>query len=91
MNNLTMGLENIIAGNGYTIAIMGMLIVFAALAIIALFISQLPKVLPLLNKVLPEGHHHAEQPTKHSADHDQMLAAIAYALFRKEAGSLPAN
>lgn len=92
MNNPTMGLENIIAGNGPTIAIMGMLIVFAALAFIALFIAQLPKVLPLLNKILPEAHHHtAPAASSHSGDHEKVLAAIAYALFHREVGSLPAK
>lgn len=92
MNHSIMGLENVIAGNGPTIAIMGMLIVFAALTIIALFISQLPKILPLLNKILPEAQHHAAPvAANHSGDHERVLAAIAYALFHKEAGSLPAK
>jgi sodium pump decarboxylase gamma subunit len=91
MNNLAMGLENIYAGNGPTIAIMGMFIVFSALTFIALFISQLPKVLPLLAKIFPEEQHHQEPAAKKSNDHEKVLAAIAYALFHKESGSLPAK
>ena len=91
MNNLTMGLENILAADGPTIAIMGMLIVFSALTFIALFISQLPKLLPLLEKILPEEHHHTAPPSTPGGDHEKVLAAIAFALFHKEAGSLPAK
>ena len=91
MNQLNMGLENIVAGNGPTIAIMGMLIVFAALTIIATFIAQLPRVLPLLSKIFPEKHQHAEPAPGKSGDHDKVLAAIAYALFHKDVGSLPAK
>ena len=91
MNNLPMGLENIIVADGPTIAIMGMLIVFSALTFIALFIAQLPKLLPLLEKILPEEHHHSESPSSQTGDHEKVLAAIAYALFHKEAGSLPAK
>jgi sodium pump decarboxylase gamma subunit len=89
MNNPTLGLENILAANGFTIALMGMAIVFLALTFIALFISQLPKILPLLAKVFPVEHQHAEPAGNHADDHEKVLAAIAYALFHKEAGSLP--
>ena len=91
MNGLFMGFENIITANGLTIAIVGMFIVFLALAIISLFISLLPKVLPLMAKVLPEVHHHHNSSVSQSPDHDEVLAAIAYALFRKQAKSLPAE
>jgi sodium pump decarboxylase gamma subunit len=89
MNNPMLGLENILAANGFTIALMGMAIVFVALAFIALFIAQLPRVLPLLAKIFPEEHHHAEPTAAQTGDHEKVLAAIAYALFHKEAGSLP--
>lgn len=91
MNNLTLGFENIVNANGVTIAIMGMLIVFAALAVIAIFISLLPKLLPLLEKVLPVQHHHAAPAPSQPSDHEEVLAAIAYALFRKQAETLPAK
>ncbi|PLX86317.1 MAG: hypothetical protein C0617_01700 [Desulfuromonas sp.] len=89
MNNLTMGFENIINANGVTIAVTGIIIVFSALTIISLFIALLPKLLPLLGRLLPEEQHpHAPSPSQ-SSDHEEILAAIAHALFRKQAGSLP--
>ncbi len=91
MNNLVPGVENIFAANGPAIAIMGMLIVFAALAFISLFISQLPKLLPMLSNMFPEAHHHSEPAPSQPADHDKVLVAIAHALFHREAGSLPAK
>ncbi len=89
MNSLTMGVENIIIANGITIAIMGMIIVFAALILISLFIALLPKLLPLFERVLPELHHHQPPAPSQPADQEKLLAAIGYALFRKETGSLP--
>jgi Na+-transporting methylmalonyl-CoA/oxaloacetate decarboxylase gamma subunit len=89
MNNLTMSLDNIFATNAFTISIMGILIVFSALMIIALFTALLPKLLPFLEKLLPEKHHAYESSPSETPDHEKVLAAIAYALFRKETGSLP--
>lgn len=91
MNNLTLGVENIVNANGVSISVMGMLIVFAALAIIAIFITLLPRLLPLLEKVVPEAHHHSAPAPSVPSDHEEVLAAIAYALFRKQAESLPAK
>ena len=91
MNNLTMGFENVINGNGVTIAVVEILIVFLALTIISLSIALLPKALPLLERLFPEEHHHNSPAPSQAADHDKVLAAIAYALFRKQAGSLPAK
>lgn len=91
MNDLNMGLENLINANGITISIVGIFIVFSALTIIALFISLLPKLLPLLEKLFPvEDHSHAA-PSSEAAGHDEILAAVAYTLFHKQAGSLPAK
>jgi len=91
MNNLALGVENIFAANGPTIAIMGMLIVFAALTLIVIFISLIPKLLPLLSRAFPEAQHHTEPAPSHPSDHDKVLAAIAVALFHREVGSLPAK
>jgi Na+-transporting methylmalonyl-CoA/oxaloacetate decarboxylase gamma subunit len=91
MNNLVLGFENIVYANGVTIALMGMLIVFAALLNISLFIVLLPRVLPLLEKIVPEKHHQHAPTSSTPADHEQVLAAIGYALFRKNAESLPAK
>ena len=82
MGNLGFGIQNIIDGQGVAIAITGMLIVFAALAIISLFIALLPKMLVLLAKALPEEHHHAAPHEKQSLDEKALLAAIGFGLYR---------
>lgn len=89
MNTIAMGFENIANAHGITLSIVGMLIVFLALAIIATFITMVSKFLPLLEKVFPEVHPHPSPSSSHSADHEEVMAAIAYALFLKETGSLP--
>lgn len=95
MNAVAMGFENIVDAHGISLSIVGMLIVLLALAIIAICITLVSKVLPLFEKLLPERQSHSSPATGHGqshgqgADHDEMLAAIAYALFRKETGSLP--
>ena len=92
MNNLTMGVENIITSNGITISIVGIIIVFSALTIIALFIAMLPKLLPLAAMLFPEEETgHAAPTTSKSSDHEEVLAAIAYTLFHKHTESLPAK
>jgi Na+-transporting methylmalonyl-CoA/oxaloacetate decarboxylase gamma subunit len=90
MNSLNTGLENIVAADGIGIAMTGMLIVFAALAFISIVIALIPRILPLLEKAFPEEHrHNAPSSTSLPEDHEKVLAAIAHALFHKEAGTLP--
>ena len=48
MHDLQVGIENIVAGNGPAIAVTGMLIVFAALSSLSVFISLLPRILAWL-------------------------------------------
>jgi Na+-transporting methylmalonyl-CoA/oxaloacetate decarboxylase gamma subunit len=91
VNDLIIGFENIINTNEVMIAGVGILIVFSALAIIALFIALLPRILPLLEKLFPEEHPHHITSSSQTADHEEVLVAIAYALFRKQARSLPAK
>lgn len=88
MNKLNMGFENIIAADGTGIAVTGMLIVFTALAVIAIVIALIPRLLPLLDKAFPEKHHHSAPSASVPDDHEKLLAAIAYALFHKEKGTL---
>ncbi|MEJ2200919.1 MAG: OadG family protein [Desulfuromonadaceae bacterium] len=95
MFSFAAGIERIVAADGFSLTVTGMLIVFLALSIIALFISLLPKVLPLLSKIFPEiKHHHTSQSAAspralHPVRDDALLAAIAYALYRRETTSLP--
>ena len=83
MNTITMGFENIANAHGMTLSLVGMLIVFSALAIISICITMVSKFLPLLEKLFPEVHPHPSPSSSQSADHEEVLAAIAYALFLK--------
>ncbi len=76
------GIQNILNAQGFTVAITGMLIVFAALTIISIFISLLPKLVVLRATVFPEGHHHAVQGKATKQDDDKLLAAIGFGLLK---------
>lgn len=82
MSNLNFGVQNILDAQGFTVAITGMLIVFAALTIISIFISLLPRLVVLLANVFPEGHHHAVQGKATKKDDDKLLAAIGFGLLK---------
>ena len=53
------GTENILAADGYNLALTGMLIVFAALTLITLAISVFPRVLKIVDRTWPEPQAHA--------------------------------
>jgi oxaloacetate decarboxylase gamma subunit len=77
------GWEAIVEGNGIAISITGMLIVFAALVIISVFIALVPRLLELLDPVLPKGHHHYATPSPDEQtplDHEKVVAAIGLVL-----------
>ena len=82
MSNLDFGIQNILNAQGFTIAITGMLIVFAALTIISIFIALLPRLVAVLATVFPEGHHHAVQAKTTKKDDDKLLAAIGFGLLK---------
>lgn len=75
--------------NMIVIAITGMIIVFAALLILTLFLMALPKILEVVNEYFPpsehgHGHGHSAKPVaapkKESLEED-LVAAIAVALL----------
>ncbi len=82
MDKLNFSIQNIINGDGISLAITGMVIVFMALAIISTFIALLPKMLPLLESILPEEHAHHGPTKKVKKDNSEVLAAIGYALVK---------
>ncbi|MBX3436304.1 MAG: OadG family protein [Planctomycetaceae bacterium] len=81
-----MGLENITRAGGFGLALTGMTIVFIALVLVSLFIAGLPRLLPLVNSLLPEleGHHGvtpaASTSAASAAVEEELIAAIGYAL-----------
>ena len=77
---MTFDLQLITDNNGYGIAITGMVIVFVALTMVSGFVALLPKILAVVEVVLPpsEAHH---PPTPSSLDVDEgTVVAIAVAL-----------
>lgn len=77
------GFQAISAGEGVSIAVTGMLIVFFALSIISLFIRLLPVVLAQMEPILPRLESHAQPPTpaeRLPTDNERIVAAIGYVL-----------
>ena len=80
------GIQNITENDGVGISITGISIVFAALILISLFIASLPRILALLESVLPPEAEHlaATAPGEKSNDHDEaVVAAIGFALHAR--------
>jgi oxaloacetate decarboxylase gamma subunit len=76
------GIRNITEFEGLGISITGISIVFAALILISLFITSLPRVLAMLESVLPPevDHHAAAAPAARKNDDESVVAAIGFAL-----------
>ena len=79
--------QNIVDGQGVSIAITGMVIVFFALTLISLFIAALPSILKRIAKRWPEpvGHHHGpspHQPVEEGVS-EELVAGIGAALHRQ--------
>lgn len=83
MNTLQVNLQNVLDGQGVSITITGMSIVFAALALISVCISVLPKLLERVARIHPESAGHAKRSAPRAprpADDDgEVAAAIAFA------------
>ncbi len=85
-----MSFQNVIDAGGIGLSITGMTIVFVSLVLVSLFISGLPRVLPLVNGILPEiaGHHGAPMPFAASpqaavSTEEEIVAAIGFALHSR--------
>ena len=76
--------QNIIAGDGFGLAFAGMTIVFTALVLVSIFIAVLPKVLVVLNRLIPEVHHHTAAPQQREASDETVVAAIGFALHTQK-------
>ena len=77
--------QNIIAGDGFELAFAGMTIVFTALVLVSIFIAVLPKVLVVLNRLIPEVHHHTAAPQQREAsDETAVAAAIGFGLHTRK-------
>jgi hypothetical protein len=71
-------LANIETARGLEMTFAGLTITFSALASVAIFISFLPKILFVLNKIVPEKNaHHEAKPTPGITE--DIVAAICLA------------
>ena len=82
--DIEFSVQNVIDGQGISIALTGMAIVFVALTLITMFIATLPRLLEAASAFLPpEAERHAA-PAAASAAGDRLdeeaLAAIGFAL-----------
>ena len=84
MQEFRLSFQNVIDADGIAISLAGMLIVFAALTLISLFIAALPKVLDALSDYLPAEHiHHAGHglPSSEAPDEEELIiAALGFVL-----------
>ena len=90
MNKNAFDIQNIIDAQGAELALAGMLIVFTALTGISIFIGLLPKILPVINKILPEVELHTKPKARSSApaatNDGAVVAAIAFAMHHSKRG-----
>jgi len=82
-----MSMDNIWEHDGIGIAVSGMCIVFTVLMLISLFISQLPRCLSLIDKVVPEKVQDQDDSvsavaTPSRSEEMSRIAAIGYAVYR---------
>ena len=77
------GWQAIVDGKGISLALTGMLIVFVALMLVSGFIASVPKILEVLDPILPSASGHHAQPTPAEQvplDQEKVIAAIGMVL-----------
>jgi Na+-transporting methylmalonyl-CoA/oxaloacetate decarboxylase gamma subunit len=77
-------IQNIILEDGFALSLVGLSIVFTSLITISFFIYLLPKILNVLDPILPKATHlhHQTSTPKPKRDDSQTIAAIAYAIHQ---------
>jgi Na+-transporting methylmalonyl-CoA/oxaloacetate decarboxylase gamma subunit len=85
-----------VPGDGVAIAATGLLIVFAALLLITLFIAAMPRILSAVASVLPEvpDGHSPHDSSQSLLPDDAVIAAIGFVLhseLQKQAEHGPTN
>jgi len=80
MIDINLSVQNILDGNGIEISIIGMLVVFAALAFISSFIFLLPTILRVVNLIYPSEEETRALSGRPDTPEDEILAAIGFVL-----------
>ena len=85
MEPLSFSYHNIVSGQGFELAFAGMTIVFTALVLVTLFIVLLPRVLVMVNRLIPEAHLHTASPPRTQGDDDASIAvAVSFAFHARQ-------
>jgi Na+-transporting methylmalonyl-CoA/oxaloacetate decarboxylase gamma subunit len=84
MHELSFSYQNIIDGQGFSLAFAGMTIVFTALILVSAFTALLPKILKVVNRRIPEVQHHPQK--RKGSDEAAVAAAIGFALHARRQG-----
>lgn len=80
LRDINLGIQNILDGQGIDIAITGMLVVFAALALISALISLLPIILKVFATTYPTKEEPNDLSEVSASPNDEVLAAIGFVL-----------
>ncbi|GJQ60583.1 MAG: hypothetical protein D8M57_17820 [Candidatus Scalindua sp. AMX11] len=91
MIKINLNIQNILDGQGIEISIAGMLIVFAALSLISLFIYCLPMILRIFTRMLPSEEEPHGPTVAPLAPDDVVLAAIGFTLHSQTDGFISAE
>ena len=86
---VNLSIQNILDGHGISISIIGMVVVFAALALISIFIALLPAILRIVNKIFPPGEALHSLPRSSDSLENEVIAAIGLALHTEMGNHLP--
>ena len=79
--HLEYGWHHVIVANGFTITIVGMLLVFFSLSLISLVIKSTPYLLKILDRYFPEDEPETRKSSVKQVSETEVVAAISAALY----------
>ena len=92
MQQVLFSWDNVVAGNGISLSVTGMSIVFVALILVSMYIALLPKIAAFFNKIIPPSAHHsgpvanAPAPQLKTGPSEAEIVAAAVAYLHKNKG-----
>ncbi len=79
--HLEYGWHHVIIADGFTITIVGMLLVFFSLALISLIIKSTPYILKFVDRYFPEVEETSGKSSVRKVSETEVVAAISAALY----------
>lgn len=79
--HLEYGWHHVIVANGFTITIVGMLLVFFSLALISFVIKMTPFLLMIIDRYFPEVDESDSKSSVNKVSETEIVAAISAALY----------